>query len=115
MITVAVVVAIAAVAVPAVIVPEGSVIAFPVAFIIAGAVMARANPVSTLVGRTGPVAVMPSVLVPVGIPIALDPDIAGARSHRVNADHALGWRRSNIDSDGEVDTEQTTSREQEHC
>jgi hypothetical protein len=74
MIVFAVVIAIT-VAVAVVIVANRSTLAFPATFEKALAIVAGAYPDRTLIGRTSPISVMPSVTVSDGVLVTFDPDI----------------------------------------
>jgi len=101
-VVVAVIIPVAAVAVPSVIVRTAAALAFPVAFIKPLSVMARNDPDGAPVGWTRPVAVMPLVMMPNRIPIARNPDEPRPRSYGPDPNDPGGRRRANLNSDGNL-------------
>jgi hypothetical protein len=94
---IAVEVAAAIVVIRVVVMLSASTITFPVSLEEALAVVMRPHPMRTSIRRTGPVAIMPFVMVPDRIPIALNPGEAGSGMVWNCVDHARGWRRSDSD------------------
>src|SRR5450432_1289013 len=94
-IMVAVEIAVAPVAVPLVIVGPAAVIAFPVAFDEALAIVARDHPDGAGVRWSSPVTVMPFVTVSNRIPVAVHPDESRAGSSGPDPNHP--WRRRRAD------------------
>src|ERR1700675_2563874 len=86
-------------AIPAVIMIEAPMLAFPVAVIVSAFLPARSDPHCTAVGRVGPITAVPNVAPVHHVPIAVNPHIARARRNRSHPVHAW-WRWSaNSDSD----------------
>ena len=85
-----------------VIVFNAAAVSFPIPRIISFAVVAWCNPVSSLIRRSSPIAFMPLVMIPHGIPITLHPHVVRVWPCRHN-DNGPGrrWRR-NYDSDGNL-------------
>ena len=71
-----------AVPIPMMIVLAATVIAFPIAFVEALAIMTGHHPHSTGIGRARPVSVMPPVMVAYRIPVGVHPNEPRSRSHR---------------------------------
>ena len=87
------------VVIPFVIVLDTAVRAFPITVVEPFSIVARADPAGALVRRTAPIAFMPTVVSPAGIPIASHPDEFGRRLCGDNGDDArFGWR-TNTDPD----------------
>lgn len=88
--------------IPVVIVFNTAAISFPIPCVISFSVVPRCNPVSSLVGRSSPIALMPLVMVSHWIPITLHPQKfrAWASSHNHDG-RGRGWRR-NYDSNGNL-------------
>src|SRR5689334_12334790 len=108
-----------AVAVPTVFVADAAAFAFPVAIEPTFAVMMRHHPTCTGVRRAGPVALVPTIAITVGIPIAVDPNVFRARRHRPNRHYTRRGRRANPDSHGDLRGSGTRGQhaqnEQERC
>ena len=93
---------VAAFAVPTMVVVDSAAIAFPVACEVALSVMMRLHPACTRVHRTGPVSVMPSIVVAVRIPVASYPQIISAGAWGMNSQYAYRWRRPDSHSEGNL-------------
>ena len=114
-VVVAIVVAVVvAVAVPAMVVRDLAPIAIPVAFIEAFSIMTRLNPARASVRWTGPVSVVPLIVVADRIPVARYPGIAGAGTSWLNPEHTYLWRRADSHSDGELREDGPRSRQHQH-
>src|ERR1700693_2682705 len=87
-------------AVPVVIMLEPATISVPVAIVIAAPFPTRSDPQCSAVRRERPITSVPNVAAVYGIPVAVHPDIAGARGYRPDAHHTRGRRCANSDSDG---------------
>jgi hypothetical protein len=81
------------IAVPMVIVLEPAARALPVTAVIPAFTPSRTYPRSALVGDPGPVTVVPAIVMPHGIPIALHPHKLGSRWRRPYSKDA-GCRRT---------------------
>jgi hypothetical protein len=90
------------VAVPAMVVGDAASIAIPIALKIAGSIVVRFHPASAGVHGTCPIAAVPPIAVVHGVPIAIDPRVADARTTRLNPDYARRRRRSNPHSQGNL-------------
>ena len=90
-----------AVVIPMMVVFDPAALSFPVAVVEESTLVARRDPNCPFVWRTAPVPVVPFVALPVGIPIAFDPKIAGPRRYRPDCDDARrgGWPNANSDRD----------------
>jgi len=104
-------IAFVAVTVPPVFVPHASAIAFPIAVIITLAVVARAYPYRATVRRPGPISVMPLVVIPDWIPIAIHPEVSRARSYRPDPNHPWRRRRSDSNSNGNLGISSTSGNQ----
>ena len=82
--------------VPVMVMLPPAAISVPVTGKVSFTIMMRSYPVSTDIRRTRPIAWVPPVMVPHRIPIALDPDEVGSRTHG-HSNHA--WRRRSTDPD----------------
>ena len=98
-----------AVTVPTVVVGDSAAIAIPVAFIEKRSIMSRSHPVCAGVRRTGPVSVVPPVMVAHRVPIATYEGIAGAGTSRHNPNYTGPRRRADSHSD------ENLSEERSHC
>jgi hypothetical protein len=100
-ITPAVAISHAAVAVPAVIVLEATAVTIPVTAVELATFIARANPGGACVRRTGPVAFVPTVTTAVRIPISINPVVVGPWRHRPHPNHTgpRRWTDSDAHSD----------------
>jgi hypothetical protein len=87
------------VVIPVVVMFEAATVSVPVARIILMSVMVRYNPAGACIGRPRPVAIVPLVVVPVGIPIAVDPGKLRTWTCRRNAHHAGRRWRPNSDTE----------------
>ena len=100
---IAVMIAIAEVAVvvtvPAVVVLDAAVVSVPVARKKLLSVVMRPYPTSARIGRPGPVAVVPFIVISNGIPISFDPNEFGSRPRRDHMNYPRSWRRTNSDPD----------------
>ena len=85
-----------------VIVFDPAAVSFPIPCVISFSVVARCNPVSPLVGRSSPIALMPLIVISDGIPIALNPNVIRGWHcwHNYNCPR-WRWRR-NYDSNGNL-------------
>jgi len=88
------------VVVPMMIVGTPAVITFPIAFKEALSIVVRRHPVCAGIWWTGPITVMPFVMLPHGIPVALHPKKTGARGWWPDTNDAWGRRRPNGHSNG---------------
>jgi hypothetical protein len=86
-------------AVPAVVVLDAAVLAFPIAGEEALTVVTRAYPASALIGRASPIAAMPAIVATYGIPVAIDPEEPGAGADGTNGNDARRGRGTDYDSD----------------
>jgi hypothetical protein len=89
-------------AVPVMIVLHAAVFSFPITRVVSFAVMALANPASSLVWWSSPIASMPPVMVSYGIPITLDPNELRTWSFRHSYNNPGRRWRSNDDSNGNL-------------
>ena len=96
-VVVAVEVAAAMVTIPMVVMLAAATIAFPVSLEEALAVVMRPHPLRTGIRRTGPVAIMPSVMVSDRIPVALNPGEVGTGMVWNGVNDARRWRRPDSD------------------
>src|ERR1700688_2832229 len=87
-------------AVPVVIMLEAPAISVPVTVVIAAPFPTRPDPGSSAVWRQGPITPVPNVAAVDGIPVAIHPEIVGARSHWPDAQHTRGRWSANSYSDG---------------
>jgi hypothetical protein len=83
--------------VPVVVMLPPATITLPITGEVSFSIIMRTYPVSTGVRRTRPIALVPFVMTPHRIPIALDPDEVGARTHR-HGNHSRRRRSSDPDS-----------------
>lgn len=88
--------------VPAVVVFKAAAVAIPIAREISLAVVMRRDPMRTRIGWTRPVARVPLIVMPDGIPVAFHPHEIGPGSGWNYRQHARRWRRSDLDSDGNL-------------
>jgi len=84
--------------VPMVIMFKSAMLPVPIPRKILCAVMMRWNPARANVGWPRPVTLMPFIVSPYRIPVALDPNEIRTRGGRKNANHAGRRRRPDIDS-----------------
>jgi hypothetical protein len=100
--------------VPTMLVSDHSSSSFPVTVVVLFAVVVRLNPVRALIGRPGPIPVVPAVVALLGIlvafdphivvlgkVIAFDPQVAGARARR-HVRHTGRWRLTDADAEREL-------------
>jgi len=83
--------------VPVMVMLPPAAISVPVTGKVSFTIMMRSYPVSTDIRRTRPIALVPFVMTSHRIPIALDPDEVGARTHR-HGNHSRRRRSSDPDS-----------------
>jgi hypothetical protein len=88
--------------VPMVIVLIPAAIPIPIPYKILPTLMAWPNPPSARIWRPSPVTLMPFIVSPRRIPIALDPDEFRTRARWKNPNHPGRRRRPDIDSDGNL-------------
>ena len=93
---------VATLAVPAMIVVEAPPVAFPIALVVAFPVMAGLHPVCARIRRPAPIAVVPSVVIPIGVPVAPNPQVVRTRTLRLNPHHTRLWRSANSDPEGDL-------------
>jgi hypothetical protein len=86
-------------AIPAVIMIEAAVLAFPVAVIVSAALPARSDPRCAAVRRVSPIPAVPNVAAVYHVPVAIHPDVARARGNRSYPVHTR--RRWSADSDAD--------------
>jgi hypothetical protein len=98
-------------AVPAMVVPDLAAIAFPVSFIESLSIVARRHPMRTGIGRTGPVSLVPLIVVTHRIPVAPNPGIPGAGASGLHSLYACRWRGADSHSDRKLS--ESTSRSQQ--
>ena len=89
------------VVIPVVVVFETTVRTVPIPGVEAPAVVTRSDPMRALIRRARPVAPMPDIVAAYGIPIAIDPEVAGSGTGRHNV-MARRRRRSNLNADGHL-------------
>jgi hypothetical protein len=99
-------------AVPAMVVVDPAAIAIPVACEELLSIMTRFHPARAVEGWTGPVSVVPLVVVSHGIPVAPDPRIFAARTSWLNPEYTHRRRRADSHSDGNLGED--SSRCQQH-
>ena len=89
------------IAIPVMVMIETAMRAVPIACIETAAFVTRADPMSALVGRSGPVTAMPDVAVIHGISVSLNPKVAWSGAHRNNI---VAWRgrRPDLNADGDL-------------
>jgi len=88
------------IAIPAVIVLEAAVLSLPVAVVVSAVLPARSDPSCASIRWVSPITTMPNVVAIYHVPIAVHPDVAGARC---NGSHTIHTRRgwsADPDSDG---------------
>jgi len=85
--------------VPAMVVLTPAAIAFPVTVIESLAVVTGTNPMSTAIWWPRPISVMPLVMVPDGVPVAIYPKELRTRGDRPNPNRSGGRRRADSNSD----------------
>lgn len=86
-------------AVPAMVVFNPAATTIPITCKVLLPIMTRRHPASSLVSRTGPVSVVPPVVVAIGIPVAPDPQIASARALGLHSHYAYRRRRTDSHAD----------------
>jgi hypothetical protein len=87
-----------AIVVPTMIVFEVSTVTLPVTRKELLPIVMRCDPAGTFIRRSRPIGVVPPIVPPVGIPIAIDPGKSGAGLRRVNPDHTRARWRADSDS-----------------
>jgi hypothetical protein len=109
----AVVIPAIALVVPMMIVLDAAALAVPVSMIEALSIVARRYPSSGCVCRTAPIAGMPLIVVPYGIPVAVYPDELRTwpRGENANDSRRRGWADS--DSDGNLGEHKSASQERQ--
>lgn len=100
------------VVIPMMVMFEAPAVAIPVAVVIAATFMARANPTRASVGRQRPIAAVPAIMMSVGIPIAINPEVLRTRAHRYDI-VARGRRRPDFNADADLGSG-SMSAQQEH-
>ena len=100
------------VAIPMMVVFEAAAGAVPIADEVAATFVAGTNPTRASVGRQGPIAAVPAIMMSVGIPIAINPEVVRARTHR-NYIVARGRRRPDFNADADLGSG-AMSTQQEH-
>jgi hypothetical protein len=90
------------VTIPAMVVGDSTAIAIPIAFIEKRSIMMRFHPVCADVCWTGPVSIVPLVMVAHRVPVAPHKGIAGAGTSRLNPDYPRPRRRPDSHSDGKL-------------
>lgn len=88
------------IAVPMMIVFAAAALAIPIASEELRPIVVGGDPSGPSIWRPRPITVMPAVVSPDRIPIAVHPKIFGTGSRRKNPNHARWWRRTDCDSDG---------------
>jgi len=73
------------------------------------------DPAGALVRRSSPVAIMPCVTAPHGIPIAVDPNEVGVRSRGLHSNHSRFRWRANSDSNRDLRTDCRFNGQQHQC
>lgn len=89
------------VVIPMVVVLKAATVAVPVAVIIPAAFVPGANPARATIGRQGPIAAVPAIVMSVRIPIAINPDVVRPRTHRYDI-VTRGRGRSDFDADADL-------------
>jgi len=100
------------VTVRAMIVSDSTVIAIPVAFIEERSIMMGRHPVCADVRRTGPVSVVPPIMMGHRVPVAPNIGIADAGTSRLNPNYTRARRRA--DSHSNENLTEDSSRCQQH-
>jgi hypothetical protein len=90
------------VVIPVVVMIETATAAIPIAGEILVAVVVGSNPSRTFIRRSSPITVVPAIVTPVGIPVALDPYKIGARAARHHRDYARRWRGADLNANGNL-------------
>jgi hypothetical protein len=90
------------VAIPAVIVFDTTMLPTPIPFVELSAIIPRTYPASSLIGRPGPIAIVPAVTVSCGIPVTIHPNVISARTDRTCVYYARAWWRTDSDSEGNL-------------
>ena len=90
------------VVVPAVVVGQLAALPFPIAGKILLAIMMRFHPTRAGIRRTGPISVVPFVVVAHRVPIAAYPGIICARTSWLHSENPHWWRGADSHSDGEL-------------
>jgi len=90
------------VSVPVVVVFKAPAVPVPIADKIPILVIVRPNPAGAHIRRHRPITRVPSVVPSLRIPIALYPNKLRSGTRRKHRDHARRWRRSDLDSNGDL-------------
>jgi hypothetical protein len=102
------------IAIPAMIVGSSAVVAVPVALEVALAIVTRFHPSCTGVGRTGPVSVVPSVVVACRVPVASYPEIVIARTLGLNSHYTDRRGRADCHTDGDLSEDSSRSQQRQN-
>src|SRR5581483_5950298 len=90
------------VAVPIVVMFKPATVAFPIAFVELIAFIARSDPPSAIIGRSSPVAFMPTIATVRRIPVAINPDVIRSWPWWVNSDGSRRWWRTDPNTNGHL-------------
>src|ERR1700680_2739092 len=93
------VIAITAIAVPTMVVLEAAPIAIPVATVKVFTFIAGHYPARAAIRGARPIPVVPPITASVSKPVAVYPDIVGAGTRRLDANHSRRWGRTDSHSD----------------
>jgi hypothetical protein len=88
--------------IPMVVVLPPTGVAVPIPGEVSASFVSRRDPAGSRVRWAGPITGVPLVVVPHGIPIALDPSKFRAGARRQNPDNTWGRRCANLDSNGNL-------------
>jgi hypothetical protein len=88
--------------VPTVIVFKPATISIPVTSKELLPIVMRRDPVGARIRRTGPIALVPPVMSPEGIPVSIDPDIVWTGTYRPHVNYARRRRRTNSNAEGHL-------------
>jgi len=100
-----------AIPVPVMVVVPMPALAFPTTLVIAFPIIPRRHPVRASIRSAGPVCVMPFVVVPDRIPVAVNPKEIRPRASRDHANDARGWRWADYYSDRNLAENRTASQQ----
>src|SRR5436190_19483086 len=103
------------VAVPAMVMLEAPAIALPVAFEKHCAVMTRPHPTCVRIRGPGPVAVVPSVVVPDRIPVTINPEVVRSRNRRTDVHHTGRRRGTDPNPDGNLSAKSYSGGQEKNC
>jgi hypothetical protein len=101
------------VVIPVVVVLQSPAIAIPVPHKILSTFMARADPARAGIGRPRPIALVPLVVLSVGIPIALNPHKVRSGACWNHGQHSRGRRSSDVDSNRNLSARRRRSGQQQ--